>query len=241
VAARFARRDEPGRGDSKRSSCAIDSFTRPDRAGGRREAGTRVVTELPLTITGVVLAGGEGRRMGGPKALLPGPGGRPLVELALVALRAAGAGALRVSVASSGDDAALASVITPFGALVVPDRGPRQGPLGGLEAALACAPTEWVLVVACDMPHLDAALLRRIACLALDPTLDRSAVVPRVDGRAQPLHAAYHRRCLAPVRAALDAGDLRLTDVVAALDPEWLDLPRSASFDNWNTPLDRGR
>ncbi len=176
--------------------------------------------------------------MGGPKALLAGPGGRPLVELALGALRAAGASALCVSVAHPGADSSLATVVAGLGAQLVTDRGPRQGPLGGLEAALASAPTDWTLVVACDMPRLDAGLLRRIARAALEAGPLTNAVVPRVDGRAQPLHAAYRRRCVAAVRAALDADRLRLTELVESLDPLWLDLPRDASFDNWNTPDD---
>lgn len=186
-----------------------------------------------LDVTGVVLAGGESRRMGRPKAWLPGPDGRPLVEVALAALRAAGC---REVLVAARDPAPFSALVPPPG--VVLDRAPGLGPLAGLEAALRAAPTAWVLAVACDMPHLDPALLRRIAEAALGAAPPCAAVVPRVDGRAQPLHAAYHRRALPRVTAALEARALRLVDLAASLDALWLDLPRSPSFENWNTPDD---
>jgi molybdopterin-guanine dinucleotide biosynthesis protein A len=190
----------------------------------------------PLDVTGVVLAGGDSRRMGRPKAWLPGPGGRPLVVTAFEALRAAGA---REVLVAARDDAAPFARLAPALAVVL-DRGHDLGPLAGLEAALRATTTDWVLVVACDMPHLDPALLRRIADAALSAPSGTLAVVPTVEGRAQPLHAAYHRDAVRLVAAALDARALRLMDLVRALDPLWLDLAPSASFANWNTPEDAG-
>lgn len=188
-----------------------------------------------LHVTGVVLAGGDGRRMGGPKAFLPGPDGRPLVAVALDALRAAGAREVLVAARDAAPFAALEPAVE-----VILDRGPGLGPVAGLEAALRRTTTDWTLVVACDMPRLEPALLRRLALEALaDP--GRLAVVPRVGGRLEPLHAAYHRRAQPLVTAALDAGRQRLGEVVAALDPRVLDLPPGPSFDNWNRPEDRAR
>lgn len=184
----------------------------------------------------MVLAGGESRRMGRPKAWLASPDGRPLVVSALDALRGAGARDLLVS---ARDAAPFASLTPP--PTVVLDRADDLGPLAGIEAALRAATTDWVLVVACDMPHLDPALLRRVAVTALAAPSTCSAVVPRVAGRAEPLHAAYHRRGLTRVQAALDARALRLMDLLAALDPVWLDVPPSASFANWNAPDDLSR
>ncbi|MCO5167756.1 MAG: molybdenum cofactor guanylyltransferase [Planctomycetes bacterium] len=188
-----------------------------------------------LDLTGVVLAGGVGRRMGGPKAFLPAPDGRPLVEAALDALRAAGAREVLVA----------AREAAPFLVLVPPvevvlDRGPDLGPVAGLEAALRRTTTDWVLVVACDMPRLDPGVLRRVA-EAAQGSAGRLAVVPRAGDRLEPLHAAYHRHALPRVTAALDEGRLRLTEVVAALDPLVLDVPAGPSFDNWNRPADVDR
>lgn len=194
-----------------------------------------------LDLTGVVLAGGEGRRMGGPKAFLPGPDGRPLVAVALDALRAAGAREVLVAARDAAPFAALEPRVE-----VVLDRGPDAGPgaalgpVAGLEAVLRRIRTDWALVVACDMPRLDPALLRRLALAAL-ASPGRLAVVPRAGGRLEPLHAAYHRGALPLVTAALDAGRQRLGDLVAALDPLVLDLPQGPSFDNWNRPEDRAR
>lgn len=171
--------------------------------------------------------------MGGPKAFLPGPDGRPLVVAALDALRAAGADPVRVV----ARDAAATAAFAALGVEVLHDRVAGEGPLRGIEAALAAAPGGWTLVVACDMPRLDAALLADLGRRALASTA--AAVVPRVAGRAEPLHAAWHGRALPPLAAALAAGRRGVGDLLATLEVEWVDLAPQPSFDNWNRPEDR--
>ena len=73
---------------------------------------------------------------------------------------------------------------------VVPDRTPGRGPLGGLDAALAAAKDEAVVIVACDMPFVTSAFLRHM----LDLTRDADAVVPRTK-RLSSLCAAYTKAC----------------------------------------------
>jgi molybdopterin-guanine dinucleotide biosynthesis protein A len=183
-------------------------------------------------VAGAVLAGGFSRRMGRDKALLP-LDGRPLLITALEALRAAGCQPLRVGVRelpSPYDD-----LIDAQRAEAVADLRPGQGPLAGLEALLAECPAEWLLVVACDMPRLDPALLRTLV-ERRDAGLQ--AVVPRAAGRAQPLHALYHRDALAPIRAALDAGQRSATRLVERLRVAWVDMEDAASFTNVNEPGD---
>lgn len=192
-------------------------------------------------VAGAVLAGGYSRRMGRDKALLILPDDpRPLLVRALDALRAAGCGPLWVSVRElpSPYDALLAEHVVR----AVADLRPGEGPLAALEALLAAfaepaTSPDWLLVVACDMPRLDPSLLRAL-CAARAPEVD--AVVPRVDGRAQPLHALYHRRALTSVRAALDAGRLAATRLLDDLTVRWLDLPDATSFTNLNTPQQAG-
>lgn len=200
--------------------------------------------------TGAVLAGGLGRRMGGPKALLPGLDGRPLVVGALEALRAAGAGPLVVVARDTLQARELGPALIaalPDPPTIVCDRLADRGPLAGLEAALSAATTPWSLVVACDMPALDPALLASIAARAV--ALDAPgrpvpmAVVPRVaDGVAvhpQPLHAAWSRRARPAITAALAANRLALRDLLRGLEVAWLDLGPSPSFIDWDVPADR--
>lgn len=95
---------------------------------------------------------------------------------------------------------------------VVIDSFPGGGPLVGLEAALAAlvdTDAEWVAVLACDMPRVEAQvfaeLLREAHTRELDVCMLASERGP------EPLCAVYHRRCLAPLRAALARGERRVT------------------------------
>jgi molybdopterin-guanine dinucleotide biosynthesis protein A len=175
--------------------------------------------------------------MGRPKAFLPGPDGRPLLRVALDALAAAGAAPLAIA---AHDPAPFAA----FGLPVLRDRAAGLGPLGGLESALRAAPgltggAGWVLVVACDMPRLDPALLADLLGRARAAEgRGVRAVVPRVEGRAEPLHAAWHTAALGEVTAALDAGRLAVHELLRGLEVEWVDLPPHPGLANANTPAD---
>lgn len=94
----------------------------------------------------------------------------------------------------------------------VPDRTPRLGPLAGLDAALAAARHEAVLVVACDMPFLTAGLLRHLV-----DRLEADAVVPRSSRGRHPLCAAYSRRCSDVVARRLAEGHLAMLDLLEDL------------------------
>ena len=126
-----------------------------------------------------------------------------------------------------------------LGLRVVADRYPDGGALGGIATAVGAARGDRVLVAACDMPFLSAAVLRLLVDLA--PAHD--VVVPRVGGEIQTLHAVYARTCLPAMERALASGRLRVIsffddvrvrevteDELRAADPEL------RSFTNVNTP-----
>lgn len=111
---------------------------------------------------------------------------------------------------------------------VVADRRPHNGPLGGVETALSHTTAEWNLIVACDMPNVRAAMLSAVLNRAEES--DADCLIPLSGaGRMEPLCAAWRRRCLEPVSAALDAGVRKMTDALAGLrvanfqpeDPKW--------------------
>lgn len=186
-------------------------------------------------LTLAIQAGGESRRMGQDKALLPLLG-KPLVARVLSSL-------------STLADEILVTTNRPedFRFLDVPlytDKYPGTGALGGLYTALEAAGQPLVAVVACDMPFASADLL----IFARDRLLTSGAdvAIPRSEEGFEPFHAVYRREtCLPAVKKALEAGERRLIswfpDVTVSpiLPEEWLPYdPDLLAFWNLNTPDD---
>jgi molybdopterin-guanine dinucleotide biosynthesis protein A len=178
----------------------------------------------------VVLAGGDSRRMGRPKALLP-VGGVTLVEW-VVARLAPGFAHLLVA-AREPDQLPMA-----LRSHLVRDLHAGAGPLAGVEAALAASPHDIVVAVACDMPAVTPDLVRRLAAEAGGPY---DAAVPRVGGRPEPACAAYRQSTAGPIAAALREGRLRAAGALDDLRVRWLDGEDPALFANLNTPEDYRR
>ncbi|MEJ2667708.1 MAG: molybdenum cofactor guanylyltransferase [Deinococcales bacterium] len=153
-------------------------------------------------VTGAVLCGGRSQRFGSDKALQV-VGGRTLLARALDSLAPAGE-RLLVGRAYVGVDARH-----------VPDLRPGLGPLAGLEAALHAAGGAWVALAACDLPCLSTAYWRLLCAQASG---DRPVCVRHPNGDFEPLAALYPRSALRAVAARLDAGELDLQALLAALD-----------------------
>lgn len=178
-----------------------------------------------MDITGIVLAGGMSSRMGTNKAEL-------LIEGQTVVQRITSEmGTVASRVIISAQDA---EAYAYTGLEIVADLHPRQGPLAGLYAGLRASRTEWNLVCACDMPLLHAGVFRALAaCIPEQSPEERihkeqsqhyeedakhlQAIVPRVDGRLQPLAAIYHISVLPALEARLQQQDLRVQDWLKAM------------------------
>ena len=107
-------------------------------------------------VSGLVLAGGQGSRMGGRDKGLVSYRGRPLVDHVIERV-APQVDELMISANRNLDDYARR------GHPVLTDTLPDfQGPLAGVLAGLQAASHEWVLVVPCDMPQLPADLAARL-------------------------------------------------------------------------------
>lgn len=178
-------------------------------------------------LTGAVLAGGAGRRMGRDKAFVEVDGG-PLV-LRVASQLAAWAD--RVLVAG-GDAPRLAAL----GLEVVPDARPGEGPLMGIAGALAAARTDLVLFAPCDLPEVPPALVA--ALLAAARAGGDGAVAVAADGRAHPLLAVYHRRLRPLVERLLATGERRARALLDHADLARVPIPPGAEPRNLNTPAD---
>ncbi len=180
----------------------------------------------------VIQAGGQSRRMGQNKALLPFKG-QPLIQRVVEWVRPV---ADELLVTTNQPD------LFPFLNLpMFADLLPGTGALGGLYTALSAAANPLVAVIACDMPFVSAGLLayERDLCGA-----EWDVVIPRLVNGWEPLHAIYRREtCLSIIRKALEENRLRMDSwfgevrVRSLLEEEIrLTDPDLRSFLNTNTP-----
>jgi molybdopterin-guanine dinucleotide biosynthesis protein A len=147
----------------------------------------------PREVTGIVLAGGQGRRMGGVDKGWVEMAGRPLVAWVLERL-APQVGAVVVNANQNAERYAA------LGHRVVPDAvGGFAGPLAGLHAALAVVTTGWAATVPCDSPFLPLDLVARLGAAAA--ASDVQLAVARTFDQPHPVFALVRR----DVRPHLDA------------------------------------
>lgn len=135
----------------------------------------------PAFITGVILAGGRARRMGGHDKGLLSFAGRPLVEWVIESLRPQ-VGDLLISANRHP------RCYAAYGLPVVPDLEPGfQGPLAGVLSAMLVARTDWILTLPCDGPRPPTELRARLARVLIEQGADLAVAT---DGnRTQPLYA----------------------------------------------------
>lgn len=183
---------------------------------------------------GIVLSGGDSRRMGRPKAWLPF-GDEPL--LARVVRQLQGVVAPIVVVGAAGATLPPLPPDVEFVCDRQPDRGPLEGLRVGLVALASQAPAAFV--VGCDYPFVAPAFIERLARLSAG----HEAAVVRVDGRFHPLAAIYRTSLVANIDELLGAGRSALLDLITQsnirlVEPtEIADLPSPlASLQNVNTP-----
>ena len=189
-----------------------------------------------VNVSGIVLAGGQSRRLGRDKAVEL-VGGQPLIRRVIGRI-------VDVSdevVVVVADEARGKVLALDDGHRIALDLYPGKGSLGGIFSGLCAARAEWSIVVACDMPFLNLDLLSFMLTLRKDA----DAVVPVLEGRPEPTHAIYSKRCLPYIEPRLKADDLKIARFfeevrvkyvpeadIARFDPDHL------SFFNVNTPSD---
>jgi molybdopterin-guanine dinucleotide biosynthesis protein A len=184
----------------------------------------------PVSCTGIVLAGGAGRRMGGDKALVQ-VAGTPLLHAPLQALRRV---CRPVAVVARAQTRLPPLGDRPPEVWLEDDDAPRH-PMTGVVHALRHSGGRPVLACAVDLPLLDAATLRVILTgAAMAP--DAPAVVPRAGDRLQVLCALYRQSAL-PGLEGFDPS-ARAMDLVGALGPAVIPFEDDTPFFNVNAPGD---
>lgn len=179
---------------------------------------------------GLALAGGESLRMGRDKALLQRDGESQLAHIA--SLLAELTEAVFVSMRAEQSDEAERSRWPQ-----IVDRYSDIGPVAGILTALESHPDADWLVVACDLPNIDAATLRtlidhRSAAKAF--TAYRSSH----DDLPEPLCAIYSAGSAATVKQFVDDGVVCPRKILIRSDTCLLEQANPRSLDNINTPED---
>jgi molybdopterin-guanine dinucleotide biosynthesis protein A len=180
-----------------------------------------------------IQAGGRSSRMGRDKALIPLAGKR-LIEHVLDHLQGL-SDDLFITTNQPGP-------LEDLRIRLVPDEDPGRGALYGLQTALQAAQHDDVLIVACDMPFLQLALIEHLFSMAGQADV----IIPEQDGRFEPMLALYRAStCLPEIDRALKEQQFRMISffpsvTVLPIDPEVIDRydPHRLSFFNINTPED---
>jgi len=189
-----------------------------------------------LDISCIVLAGGKGLRLGQSKALEI-IGDRSLLQRVVFSLSFFKSDIIIVT----ANKQSFSQLIDYPKLRVVTDIYPGKGPLGGIYTGLVASDSFYNLVVACDMPFLNQALLRYMIQISASFDL----VIPRLGNVLEPLHAVYSKGCLAPIEGLLKQGNLTVTELTNLVRVRYVDAveinrfdPKHLSFFNINTEAD---
>jgi molybdenum cofactor guanylyltransferase len=198
-----------------------------------------------MKFSAVILAGGKASRMGRDKAWLE-IDGQSLLARQIQLVREAGAQEAFISGRANTD-------YTRFGCRVLHDRLVDAGPLGGIESALAASSSSLLLVLAVDMPKMQAVLLRELASRCSE----NAGAVPRVNGSIEPLAAFYPRSAVGLIAELFSASEKSQIRRESSSTPvksprmtqfaeecvrrglaEFVEITGSATqlFTNWNLP-----
>jgi molybdopterin-guanine dinucleotide biosynthesis protein A len=177
-------------------------------------------------VTGVVLAGGQGRRMGGVDKGLQLLRGKPMAQWAIERL------APQVDEVLINCNQNL-EAYARFGRRLVPDEvGGFAGPLAGLHAALKAASHPLVATVPCDSPFLPLNLVSRL----LDSLRDRDLAVAKTGNQPHPVFSLVRRDVLANLEAFLKGGGRKIDAWYASLRTVEVSFDDEAeAFRNINT------
>lgn len=189
-------------------------------------------------VTGIILAGGANTRFRGEKALAPIGG----VPLALTVIQPLSKVCREILVV--GAKGALLWRLP--GVRFVPDLVSGFGPLVGLLSGLEKCLTEYAFCVGCDMPFLDADIIRaQIDIVLSSDRADRyDVVVPLHERGLEPLHALYSRSCIPALRRLVSSGERRISQLYYLVRTHYFKIgaeKQKNSFWNVNTEEDLQR
>lgn len=179
----------------------------------------------------IILAGGDSKRLGQPKALLDFQG-QTLIELIVNRL---GQYFDRLTIVTDRPDLYCKLPVLITGDLLVDE---HKSPLRGIHAGLSVSDLPYQFVAACDMPFLNLDLVKYMEQSAAR----YDAVVPCIGEYYQPLHSFYNRSCIRIIEKQLSLKQYKVTDFYDHLKIKYINSaeifrfdPNQESFININT------
>lgn len=156
----------------------------------------------PNEITGVILAGGAGRRMEGQDKGLVELNGKPFISWTLERLRPQ----VKHIIVSANRNL---STYKALGLTVISDESPEsyEGPVAGIVRCLEQLETPWACVVPVDAPLIPPEL---VATLETACSRGANLILLEIEGRLQPLFGLYSKSLLASLKAYYDQGERKL-------------------------------
>jgi len=175
------------------------------------------------SVTAIILAGGQSRRMQREKSLLP-VNGRSLIETVIA------------QISPHFDEIIISTTAKDkFAFLNLPlieDEMPGQGPLLAIMSALRVSAHTVNFILACDIPFIHIPFMREILSLAQAYDI----VVPRYrDGKFEPLFAAYNRGIIPVIEKQLKRGDRKISSLFPACRTKFMAMDGQKWFCNLNT------
>ena len=167
---------------------------------------------MPERATAIIMAGGESRRMGTDKSMLPIKD-KSMIETICGQLR----GTFGQIFISANDVERYAFLGLP----IIKDKIGGQGPLMGIASALGFSENEVNFVTACDIPHIEMSFVRRM--LVESEGFDIVIPVDK-DGRSEPLFAVYKKSALKPINEVLREGGRKISDVFARCRVKYVEV-----------------
>lgn len=188
-----------------------------------------------MGISGIVLAGGKGLRLGRKKALET-INNTTLLQKVISQLAFLNSETIIVTATKESFPRLAGSKLR-----IVSDIYPGKGPLVGIFTGLKASDSFHNLVVACDMPFLNQDLLKYMMQVAAGFDI----VVPRLGKMVEPLHAIYSQECLNPIASLLQQDALSVNRLFALVRTRYVETeeidrfdPKHLSFFNVNTEAD---
>ncbi|MBE9127779.1 MULTISPECIES: molybdenum cofactor guanylyltransferase [unclassified Coleofasciculus] len=219
----------------------IDRLLRAVKRGRLRLADelSAVTMETAISFSAIVLAGGQSSRMGQDKALIPFQGVPLLRQVCDVALNCTDEVFVVTPWLERYQD------VIPTRCQVireVPPLGetPSQGPLLGFAEGLKRVKTHWVLLLACDMPHLQTKVLQTWAKELPKTSNDTIAVLPRHPKGWEPLCGFYRRQSQPLLTQYINQGGRSFQDWLAQHRVRELSVSDRKILFNCNTPEELG-